>query len=283
MNSFENEPPSYDHAVQSTLDPSQVNEYGKYNDASVDSYQRGELFIQAFSGQIDQYPPDLAKAMQSQGPFCQMLDLDTHSNSLFRHPLSTRQYPAFRSDGATYIQFWPQGKPPSQQDTDITLQGTHPFVSFGGGGNTTTTTTTVHYFEMTVDQVDRDVVLAIGLTTRPYPLFRMPGWNKHSAGYHSDDGYKFCDDASGGQAFGPSWTKGDTVGCAYNVDTGTVYFTLNGMLIGGEGAFSGLESHVYYPGVASDGPASVRINFGAAPFKYPCPDWIGYHHASYTS
>ncbi|ORZ15088.1 concanavalin A-like lectin/glucanase domain-containing protein, partial [Absidia repens] len=114
--------------------------------------------------------------------------------------------------------------------------------------------------------------LAIGLTTRPYPLFRMPGWNRHSVGYHSDDGHKFCDDATGGQPFGPSWTKGDTVGCIYNVETGTVYFSLNGYLIGGgatgTGAFSGLESHVYYPSIGSDGSATVLVNFGAAPFKY---------------
>ncbi|KAI8342785.1 concanavalin A-like lectin/glucanase domain-containing protein [Chlamydoabsidia padenii] len=267
MDSLEEEPPSYDHAVQSTLDSTQVSEFGKYNDASVDSFERGELFIQAFRSHIDHYPTELAKTMQTQGPVYQSLDLDIHNNTVFRHPLWTQAYPGFQSNGSTLIQFWPQGTA-SGQDTDLTIQGTLPFVSFHQP--------TVHYFEVTVDDKQDNTVVSIGLATRPYPLFRMPGWNKHSVGYFSDDGNKFCDDPSGGQTFGPAWTKGDTVGCAYAVETGTVSFTLNGHLVGH--AFSGLESHVYYPSVASDGPASVRVNFGATPFKYPCQDWIGYHH-----
>ncbi|KAI8081349.1 concanavalin A-like lectin/glucanase domain-containing protein [Halteromyces radiatus] len=273
MGSFESEPPSYDHAIQSTVDPSLIHEYGKYNDASVDSYERGEQFIQAFGAQIDQYPKHLASEIQVQGPFCLMLDLACHDNALFRHPLSTSLYPAFKSDGATYIHFWPNGRPQQQQgDTDVTIQGSHPWVTIAQ-------TTTVHYFEITVEMAARDTVLSIGLTTKPYPLFRMPGWNKHSVGYHSDDGHAFCDDSTGGKQFWNPWQQGDTVGCIYHVETGTVYFSLNGYRINTP-AFSGLEPHAYYPSIASDGPAMVRVNFGAAPFKYPCQDWIGYHHRS---
>ena len=30
--------------------------------------------------------------------------------------------------------------------------------------------------------------VAVGLTTKPYPQFRLPGWSKYSIGYFSADG-----------------------------------------------------------------------------------------------
>ncbi|CAO3638757.1 unnamed protein product [Cunninghamella echinulata] len=293
------EPPSYNHAIQSTLDPSMVKQYGTVSDASEDSFQRGELFIQAFRSKIDEYPTELVEAIKTQGPFCIMLDTQVHNNTMFRHPLWTDDRPGFRSDGTTFIQFWPDGKPYQQTqqqqllDTDLTIQGSHPFISFFNNNNNNNNNNTqeqqqqqpveetIHYFEIMIDQVispPESTVFSIGLTTKPYPLFRMPGWNQYSIGYHSDDGSKFCDDPTGGQEFGPTWgNQGDVIGCQYHVESGTVHFTLNGLLIH-QPAFVGLESHVYYPAIACDGQATVRVNFGATPFKYHCPNWIGYHH-----
>ncbi|KAI8997645.1 concanavalin A-like lectin/glucanase domain-containing protein, partial [Pilobolus umbonatus] len=124
-----------------------------------------------------------------------------------------------------------------------------------------------HYFEVTVVSRPPQVVMAIGLSTKPYPLFRMPGWNKYSVGYHSDDGHKFCDDATGGQSYGPSWDRqGDVVGCGYFPDTGNVYFTKNGSMLGY--AFTGLQKHCYYASVGADGPCQVKINYGREPFRF---------------
>ncbi|KAI8983996.1 concanavalin A-like lectin/glucanase domain-containing protein [Mycotypha africana] len=127
---------------------------------------------------------------------------------------------------------------------------------------------------MVVEDKLPQTVLAIGLCTRPYPIFRMPGWNKFSVGFHSDDGHKFCDDATGGQPFGPSWgKKGDVIGCGYSPEYGNVYFTVNGMMVGQ--AFTGLQRHYYYPSIGADGPATISVNFGQQPFKYKVKNWIG--------
>ncbi|KAI8364732.1 concanavalin A-like lectin/glucanase domain-containing protein, partial [Radiomyces spectabilis] len=122
------------------------------------------------------------------------------------------------------------------------------------------------YFEVKVHAMAQEVVLAIGLTTRPYPLFRMPGWNKFSVAYHSDDGRKFCDDPTGGQEYGPSWGVGDIVGCGYQPETGNIFFTLNGRMI--DQAFVGLERHHYFASFGADGFAQVSINFGQRPFLF---------------
>ncbi|CAG8616719.1 3408_t:CDS:2 [Paraglomus occultum] len=92
----------------------------------------------------------------------------------------------------------------------------------------------LHYFEVTVlsNPKSKDTTIAIGLATKPYPPFRLPGWNLYSVGYHSDDGCKF-DNAYGGRDYGPEWGKiGDTVGCGYYPNTGFVFFTKNGENIG---------------------------------------------------
>ncbi|CAG8464401.1 8756_t:CDS:2 [Paraglomus occultum] len=126
----------------------------------------------------------------------------------------------------------------------------------------------LHYFEVTVlsNPKPKDTTIAIGLATKPYPPFRLPGWNLYSVGYHSDDGRKF-NDAYGGRDYGPEWGKvGDTVGCGYYPNTGFVFFTKNGENIGY--AFTGMR-YLWYPTVGAHGPCKVKINFGDdEPFRY---------------
>ncbi|CAG8676489.1 6945_t:CDS:2, partial [Paraglomus brasilianum] len=127
----------------------------------------------------------------------------------------------------------------------------------------------LHYFEINVlsNTSPKDVTIAIGLATKPYPSFRLPGWNLYSVGYHSDDGRKF-NDAYGGREYGPEWGKvGDTVGCGYYPATGYVFFTKNGRNLGT--AFTGIR-HLWYPTIGADGPCKLEVNFGdgARPFRY---------------
>ena len=42
-------------------------------------------------------------------------------------------------------------------------------------------------------------------------VLRLPGWDKHSYGYHGDDGHSFCSSGQG-QAYGPTFTTGDVIG-----------------------------------------------------------------------
>lgn len=125
----------------------------------------------------------------------------------------------------------------------------------------------LHYFEITLlNKVSKDSTVAIGISTKPYPYFRLPGWNKHSVGYHSDDGRKFWNDEFGGRDYGPEWGKlGDVIGCGYKPKTGEVFFTKNGKFLGM--AFAGLR-HIWYPTIGSDGHVKMKINFGDEPFVY---------------
>ncbi|GES75705.1 concanavalin A-like lectin/glucanase domain-containing protein [Rhizophagus clarus] len=79
----------------------------------------------------------------------------------------------------------------------------------------------LHYFEITIlSKLSNGSTVAIGISTKPYPYFRLPGWNKNSVGYHSDDGRKFWNDEFGGRDYGPEWGKlGDVIGCGYKPNT----------------------------------------------------------------
>ena len=125
----------------------------------------------------------------------------------------------------------------------------------------------MHYFEITLlSKVSKDSTVAIGVTTKPYPYFRLPGWNKNSVGYHSDDGRKFWNDEYGGRSYGPSWGKlGEVIGCGYKPKTGEIFFTKNGMFLGM--AFAGLRN-VWYPSIGSDGNVKLKVNFGDEDFMY---------------
>ena len=41
----------------------------------------------------------------------------------------------------------------------------------------------------------------IGTISKPYPDYRLPGWNRLSAGLHLDDMQKFYEDDQGGQTY----------------------------------------------------------------------------------
>jgi hypothetical protein len=128
----------------------------------------------------------------------------------------------------------------------------------------------LHYYEVTVmDNEDpRSINIAIGLATKPYPNFRLPGHNLYSVGYHSINGKKYNND-NVGVSYGPEWLEaGDTVGCGYYSDTGDIFFTFNGDYL--DTAFTGLK-HTWFPSIGANGPCVVETNFGDNPeneFKY---------------
>jgi hypothetical protein len=133
----------------------------------------------------------------------------------------------------------------------------------------------LHYYEITVlkNMDPHNTNIAIGLATKPYPHFRLPGLNLYSVGYHSINGKKFNNDNVGIE-YGPVWTVDDTVGCGYYSDSGEVFFTKNGKFL--SNAFTDIK-HIWFPTIGASGPCTIEVNFGDDPnneFKYK--EAIGY-------
>ncbi|TPX32961.1 hypothetical protein SmJEL517_g03994 [Synchytrium microbalum] len=124
-----------------------------------------------------------------------------------------------------------------------------------------------YYYEVTIAELQyapTTTVVSVGLATSLYPSFRLVGWNKHSVGYHSDDGRRFVDDPYGGKDFGPPFTKGDTIGCGYDHSRMTIFFTKNGEMIGD---CVGNVLYPYHMALGADGPCVLDVNF-EGPFKF---------------
>ena len=128
----------------------------------------------------------------------------------------------------------------------------------------------------------------LGSVCRPYPEWRLPGWNRLSSGLHLDDMRKFFEDPNGGrdytgsQDYLQSLEPGDTFGFGYEFDTGNIFFTRNGGRL--PNAFLGkyLSSrhddtgHDVYAAVGVSGHTEVMVNFGTESFSWKeanLPQW----------
>ena len=107
------------------------------------------------------------------------------------------------------------------------MRATHPIPASCG----------LYYFEVRIVSKGRDGYMGVGLSAQGVNMNRLPGWDKQSYGYHGDDGHSFCSSGTG-QPYGPTFTTGDTVGCALNLIDGSCFYTKNGIHLGV--AFSGL-------------------------------------------
>ena len=107
--------------------------------------------------------------------------------------------------------------------------------------------------------------VSVGLATKPYPSFRLPGHNRYSVAYHSSGdkshNYPFTQGT-----FGPALKEGDVLGVGYRPRSGTVFFTRNGRKL--EDAFVGLTKWNLFPTVGADGPCSVHVNLGQSGFVF---------------
>ncbi|KAG1870035.1 SPRY-domain-containing protein [Suillus subluteus] len=123
----------------------------------------------------------------------------------------------------------------------------------------------VYYLEVKMFDLPETTTVAVGLATKPYPSFRLPGLNLFSVAYHSsgDKCYNYPFTAS---PFGPLLKEGDILGIGYRPRTGTVFFTRNGRKM--EDAFIGLNRYNLFPTIGADGPCSVHVNLGQAGFVF---------------
>ncbi|KAG0290337.1 Rsp5p-dependent ubiquitination, sorting of cargo proteins at the multivesicular body, partial [Linnemannia gamsii] len=124
----------------------------------------------------------------------------------------------------------------------------------------------VYYWEVKMFEKSPRTTIAIGVATKPYPSTRLPGWNRHSAGYFSNNGQKYCNSLWSGIPFGPAYFEGDVVGCGYRPRNGTIFFTRNGKRI--DDAYTGYGRTNLFPTVGATGPCVLHINFGQSGFVF---------------
>lgn len=123
----------------------------------------------------------------------------------------------------------------------------------------------VYYWEVKMFDLPEGTTVAVGLATKPYPPFRLPGLNRYSVAYHSN-GDKSHNYPFTAQPFGPVLREGDVLGIGYRPRTGTVFYTRNGRKM--EDAFIGLTRWNLFPTIGADGPCSVHVNLGQAGFVF---------------
>uniref|UniRef100_A0A8C9SAQ9 RAN binding protein 9 n=1 Tax=Scleropages formosus TaxID=113540 RepID=A0A8C9SAQ9_SCLFO len=135
------------------------------------------------------------------------------------------------------------------------VRATHPIPAACG----------VYYFEVKIVSKGRDGYMGIGLSAQGVNMNRLPGWDKHSYGYHGDDGHSFCSSGTG-QPYGPTFTTGDVIGCCVNLINNTCFYTKNGHSLGRPNL---------YPTVGLQTPGEVvDANFGQHPFVFDIEDYM---------
>jgi len=147
----------------------------------------------------------------------------------------------------------------SQQSTRMTVLANRPFPVQHHN--------VVCYFEITIVELPPDSIVAIGLAESTFPSSKQqPGWLEKSYGYHSDDGKFFnVSQPEERAAYGPTWKKGDVVGCGINSKR-DVYFTLNGFSLGI--AYEAAPQQEFCPILGFKGPSVVSTNFGRSPYVF---------------
>ncbi|KAL5534328.1 hypothetical protein ACEPAG_790 [Sanghuangporus baumii] len=123
----------------------------------------------------------------------------------------------------------------------------------------------VYYWEIKMFDLPESTSVAIGLATKPYPSFRLPGHSRFSVAYHSN-GDKSHNYPFTAQPYGTPLKEGDVLGVGYRPRTGTVFFTRNGRKM--DDAYIGMTRWNLFPTVGADGPCSLHVNLGQAGFVF---------------
>ncbi|EGR46439.1 uncharacterized protein TRIREDRAFT_50625 [Trichoderma reesei QM6a] len=123
----------------------------------------------------------------------------------------------------------------------------------------------VYYWEAKIYEKAENTLVAIGMATKPYPLFRLPGYHKYSVAYHSN-GSRHYNQPFSRTPYGPQIVPGDVIGVGYRPRTGVIFFTRNGKKL--EEVVHGLKSQNFFPAIGANGPASVHVNFGQSGFVF---------------
>jgi hypothetical protein len=157
--------------------------------------------------------------------------------------------------------------------TEITFLSDGPGMARrDGGGNTVLANlpvpklNEVYYWEAKMYEKPSSTEVVVGLATKPFPSFRMPGNARTSMGYQSGDGFRCHNYPFTASSYGPPLAEGDVLGVGYRPRQGTVFFTRNGKKL--EDCYTGLNGSNLFPAVGANGAATVHINLGQAGFVF---------------
>jgi hypothetical protein len=160
-----------------------------------------------------------------------------------------------------------------EQRTEITFLADGPGMpAREGGGNSVMANlplpklNEVYYWEVKVYEKPVNTEIAIGLATKPYPSFRLPGWSRYSVAYFASDGFKSHNYPFTGSSYGPPLAEGDVLGVGYRPRTGTVFFTRNGRKM--DDAYTGLQRLNLFPTIGANAACTLHVNLGQAGFVF---------------
>ncbi|RAH75831.1 SPRY-domain-containing protein [Aspergillus japonicus CBS 114.51] len=123
----------------------------------------------------------------------------------------------------------------------------------------------VYYWEAKIYDKPENTLISIGMTTKPYPLFKLPGYHKSSVAYQST-GHRRYNQPFASTPYGPPLLQGDVIGVGYRPRSGTIFFTRNGKKL--EDVAHGQKSQNFFPTVGANGPCTVHVNFGQMGFVF---------------
>lgn len=197
----------------------------------------------------------------------------------------TRQY--IEEEGALAWEFQPNPNLPN--DTVIVENKTEiSFLNFNYDASVSTNLpipciNRVYYCEFKIFELNLtdsetslkdDELISFGLSTSPYPYFRLPGRHHHSIAYDStgarrfNDSFKLDDELAN---IFPKCEKGDIIGIGYRTRSGTVFFTRNGKKLNEKpigGHVKGWRFKYLYPIVGANVPCKIHVNFGSYGFVF---------------
>ncbi|KAF9410272.1 hypothetical protein BGZ94_001713 [Podila epigama] len=126
----------------------------------------------------------------------------------------------------------------------------------------------VFYFEIMIDRFKGNSAMSIGISSKQLRKNCQVGWDLNSWGYHSDDGFLYFGNGKQNIAYEYGYAEGDTVGCGVNFLEKTVFFTLNGDMLGV--AFKFLKDSIpLYPAIGlSQAGTEINANFGDQTFLF---------------
>lgn len=162
---------------------------------------------------------------------------------------------------------------PADKAASITLSNGNLTATNGGAfvfGSTRATTGKASgkwYWEVVITATGASNFILLGIMNATADIGHYPGWDGDGRAYYQQTGEKYI--SSAGAAYGATYTDGDVIGFALDMDAGTITCYKNGASQGV--MFTGLVG-TWFPAVSCyNGGNIVTGRFKASAFTQPIP------------